>query len=532
MRYLLTPYAIAQLLTSIVASLVAGFVWKRRKSRGGWPLFLLFIAIAEWALANGFESAAVPLDLKIFWSKISYIGSQSSPVLILLFALQYTGKGGRVTPLSTGLLFIVPSAIMFLAGTNDVHHLIWTGFQPGPEGTNSLIYLHGPAFWLAMAYVFILVAISTGLLIISSVRSQAIYRKQTVIVFIASLIPWMGALVYLFNLNPFPGLDTISFSFLFTGLILVWGMTRRGLLEIVPIAHELVVGNIDDAILVVDKNMRVVDINPAAEALLSKNARTVIGQALNTAVSFWDQIEEKFTTDLPEQVEIPYFEKFLNIRISQLKDHQDRFIGWAIILEDISNRKRIEDELIDVNQRLVTQLEEIRALQDQLREQAVRDSLTGLFNRRYLDYTLPRELAHAARKEYPLSIIMMDIDHFKLVNDKFGHRTGDEVIAAMGKLLHGKTRESDCVCRYGGDEFLLVMPDMSQEHALQRADDWREGIKALVFEVNDQKIQITISIGISTFPDNGRDIDRLLKAADDAMYQAKDKGRDQTVVAK
>jgi diguanylate cyclase (GGDEF)-like protein len=191
----------------------------------------------------------------------------------------------------------------------------------------------------------------------------------------------------------------------------------------------------------------------------------------------------------------------------------------------------VEKDQIAVNKRLKKQLGEIRELQEQLQNQAMRDSITGVFNRRYLEVTLSREISHAKRKAYPLSIIMLDVDFFKNVNDTFGHKAGDDVIIAIGNLLQSQTRESDCVSRYGGDEFVLVMPEMSEEHAFQRAELWRNAIKAKEFQSGENKVKVTVSLGISTFPKNGSDSDALLKAADDALYQAKATGRDRTCVA-
>jgi len=157
--------------------------------------------------------------------------------------------------------------------------------------------------------------------------------------------------------------------------------------------------------------------------------------------------------------------------------------------------------------------------------------MTGVFNRGYLEETLARELAHADRKGYALSVIMLDVDHFKKVNDTFGHKAGDEVIIALGKLLQDQTRDSDCVSRYGGDEFVLVMPEMTREHAYQRAELWRYGLKAMVFQQKKGIVHVTVSIGIATCPNNGKNVDVLLNAADQALYVAKRSGRDCTRVA-
>ena len=269
MLYKLTAYTIAQLLTGFVAVAVSVIVWKRRASRGGWPLFLLFVAVAEWALCNGLEAAAVPQELKIFWSKVAYLGAQTSPVMLVLFALQYNGRGKRITLLTSALLFVIPALTILLAATNETHGLIWVAFSPGPPGTNSLIYHHGPAFWVSIAYIFTMVSVGTAVLLLSAVRSQKIYREQSQFVFIASIIPWIGFLMYIMNLNPFPGLDTVSISFLFTGLVLVWGMYKGRLLDIVPIAHELINENVKNGILIVDDRLRMIDFNPAAAKLLS-----------------------------------------------------------------------------------------------------------------------------------------------------------------------------------------------------------------------------------------------------------------------
>lgn len=194
-------------------------------------------------------------------------------------------------------------------------------------------------------------------------------------------------------------------------------------------------------------------------------------------------------------------------------------------------RYRAETELRQVNERLQAQLAEIQALQAQLREQAIRDSLTGLFNRRYLEETLERELLRARREACPISLIMLDIDHFKKLNDTHGHKAGDMMLQRLGEMLRTHTRGSDVACRYGGEEFVAVLPGASLEHAHQRAEQWRATFEQLRVPFGLAHLQATLSLGVAVYPLHGATSDEVLRVADTALYMAKTEGRNQVVVA-
>src|SRR5437667_321895 len=164
---------------------------------------------------------------------------------------------------------------------------------------------------------------------------------------------------------------------------------------------------------------------------------------------------------------------------------------------------------------------------DSLHEQSVRDSLTGLYNRRFLEEFLLRELARADRKKHPLSIITMDIDHFKRINDTLGHGAGDIVLRRVGLLLQGFVRQSDIACRVGGEEFSVLLPEASMQIATQRAENIRRAVQELKLNYEEHTLAaITISLGVAAFPDHGTTPAALLHAADQALYDAKYRGRD------
>ncbi len=193
-----------------------------------------------------------------------------------------------------------------------------------------------------------------------------------------------------------------------------------------------------------------------------------------------------------------------------------------------------ENDLLVTKQNLAQTVAESAALalanlklRESLRQQSIRDPLTGLFNRRYMEETLEREVRRAARHQSSLSIIMLDVDHFKQFNDTFGHDAGDALLREVGNFLKVTVRGSDVACRYGGEEFMLLLPEVSQEIACERAELVRNGIKHLHVHYHGQPLgAITISSGVATYPDHGADGDFVVRAADAAMYRAKQEGRD------
>jgi len=161
-----------------------------------------------------------------------------------------------------------------------------------------------------------------------------------------------------------------------------------------------------------------------------------------------------------------------------------------------------------------------------LKEQVIRDDLTGLFNRRYLNEMFEREIQRTLRKQVPLCVVVLDVDDFKQINDTFGHAVGDAVLRELANFLGKKVRQSDIACRYGGDEFVLVLPETSRETTIERVEQLQKGIKGINFQTD-----ISISAGIASVPENGTDGETLLKSADSALYQAKHEGCNRVVVA-
>jgi diguanylate cyclase (GGDEF)-like protein len=171
-------------------------------------------------------------------------------------------------------------------------------------------------------------------------------------------------------------------------------------------------------------------------------------------------------------------------------------------------------------------------LRETLRNQSIRDPQTGLFNRRYMIDSLDRELARAERSSKPVVVAMLDIDHFKNLNDSFGHAAGDAVLREWSSLLKTNFRGSDIVCRFGGEEFVIILPEISVDIAFERMEQLRQDIRHMTVRQDRETIHgMTVSIGIAYFPVHGRTNQALLRAVDQALYRAKELGRNCTVIA-
>jgi diguanylate cyclase (GGDEF)-like protein/PAS domain S-box-containing protein len=171
-------------------------------------------------------------------------------------------------------------------------------------------------------------------------------------------------------------------------------------------------------------------------------------------------------------------------------------------------------------------------LRETLRTQAVRDALTGLYNRRYMEHALEREVLRAARNHRTVGLIMLDLDHFKNVNDSYGHEVGDLLLRSVGEFLQANVRAEDIACRYGGEEFVVMLPEATLSMTQTRAEQLWKGIQELTVNVRGQLLRpLTTSVGVAAFPEHGRGLAELLRAADVALYAAKRQGRDRVMVA-
>lgn len=200
--------------------------------------------------------------------------------------------------------------------------------------------------------------------------------------------------------------------------------------------------------------------------------------------------------------------------------------------QDITAQHHAADQVRAMNQQLTERVAELQAAQEQLRTLSTRDALTGLFNRRYMEEAFAREVSRAERQGYPIGVIMLDIDSFKQFNDTFGHAGGDVLLREVGHLLHNHVRSSDIACRYGGEEFIILMPDTTLDALMERAELLRRSAMYLRPDFMGSALgPVTISVGVAMLPEHGTTADETIHAADQALYRSKRAGRNRVTLA-
>jgi diguanylate cyclase (GGDEF)-like protein/PAS domain S-box-containing protein len=516
---------------SYLVTLVAGALisigvlvaaWRRRDAPGAVPLFVFTAASAWWMVCYALFLVAAPASDRMVWFKLMYAAIVLIPPGFLAFALQYTGRGHWVSLRLVGLLAIEPLLVNLLAWTDPYHGLLFNGWQ-GPEGG---WFAGGAGFWIHTIYSYMLLGLSTTLLIQGFVRAPTIYRRQAGMMLFGAVVPLLGNALTIFQLSPFPRHDLtplgLAISTAVIGVALFW----RGLLDLMPVARNAVVEYMHDGVVVFDRHHRVIDLNPAARAILNIGDADVLGKPARVALAAWSGYSSAClqSDDFHDEVSIGK-DRYIDLSIFRLGDQRGGLGGRLAVMRDITPLKQASVALQEANDRQRRQLEEIEAMQILLKEQTIRDPLTGLYNRRFMEETLARDLGQAERTESPVSVVIIDLDFFKRINDTHGHGVGDLVLEAMGSMLRASCRSGDAACRYGGEEFVVILPGASLTAAVQRVDQWRREFMALRVPCNDTELSCTFSAGVATYPVHGLDIPALLKVADNALYAAKQNGR-------
>ncbi len=531
------------LLTCAVAVgvlLLARWVRRQRYFPGRASFVLMHLGSIWWMVAAALELAAQGASCKVFWASMAWPGILAVPTFWAVFLGQYVNSDSRPLPRRLVLaLGVAPLLFWLLALSNPWHGLFYAaGTAPlSAEEGAPIRYVHGPLFYVAAAYVYLFMLFSVALVVRAALISQGVHRRHYLAFVLVTCVPWGANISYVVFGWMLFGFDPTPFSFTFTLAAFAWLIVGVRLFDLLPVARHLLLDELPDPVLVVDSQLRVIEANPAALKLAGLRSGwqgraladwPVLGRDLQNLLAQHGQGEAEQSLTLTSAAR--YFE--VRIRAIQREAHRGTLLlGQMLYLRDVTLRHLSELKLAEALALSEERLRTISSLHEQLQEQALCDPLTGLYNRRYLDEFFSREVARAQREQVPIALALIDLDHFKQLNDEYGHLEGDDVLKGVAQHLLDNLRTSDAVFRIGGEEFLLILPGADAVEARLRLQAICRSLAEQPLPTRGGARIITLSAGVALWPAQGADLDELLQVADLALYQAKGEGRNRVCVS-
>ena len=499
-------------LSAVLASYLAAYAQERRKLPGAREFILICAGNVLYALGYILELLCTDLALRFWAIRIEYIGLALMPSLFLLFALRLF-RNRDAKPSEVYALFALPLITLVLVWTSPLHEMYYKNpyiLASGPVG--AFMFERGFYFYINAVYQTILMATGSILLFILAAKSEGRKRLQAITLAAGSLLPLINGVVYLCALIP-EGIDTGSLALSVAVLIYAFALFKLGLFELLPAARALAIDTINEGLIVLDSAGRLQDLNRAARTF-PHFAGAREGEPLPLLSEVSDCVNKLCGDDI-QIAEALLTDSGGNKRHYQLRSYpvyagNGARQGTAVLVSDITEKALLIEQL------------------DTL---ARTDELTGILNRRSFLELGGLELKRARRRKISLGVLMADIDFFKNVNDQYGHDTGDKVLVQVSAVLKDMLRSIDILGRYGGEEFVALLPGADAHASLAAAERCREAIEKLTFFAGETRLGITISIGVhSQITGEDTAIHEMVALADIALYQAKNSGRNRSCV--
>jgi diguanylate cyclase (GGDEF)-like protein/PAS domain S-box-containing protein len=338
------------IIASAFSFVLAHTAWEKRPASGAAELMVILLGCGIWSLTYGIEQMLVTLSGKTVATIFTYIGILILPAAWFAFGIRYAGKGAWLSTWKAAWLFIMPVLTLIALATNPLHHLYY--LSSGLEEINGFqqhVVVHGPFFWLHTIYSYALLIVGTVVLLRSSLSTPSIYKRQSWILVLGALIPWAANGLFLLNLFPSGGIDPTPISFTLSGLIFIVGLYRFRVLDLAPIARERIVEVMDDGVIVLDKNNRIVDCNPVAGQLLGAVPAKIIGLSVDQFLNWWPELAHYFGTtgEVHEPVSRSTGGRtfYYDLRVTPLYSGNNQSVGHLILLRDITPGREAEDEI-------------------------------------------------------------------------------------------------------------------------------------------------------------------------------------------
>ena len=521
------PAGIAYLVAAISCAAVAVVAWRRRAHNQtlAMALSVAMGGACWWAVCFALPRVAPTETVKAVTTWAAFPGPSLMAAAFMCLGLaiarpQWVPSHGLIAA-----LLVEPIGITLASATNPWLLLVYRGVGvvhlTGPGA-----WTYGPAFWADTWFDYLEMIIGLGAIGWAWRKAPPAFRGQRLAVFVGALVPFAANVVFLIGgLSDI--LDPTPLGLAVTGPIVGYAVFRQELITFSPVARALLVDQIGDAVVVISPGGRVLDLNPAAAGLVRGMNPDVPSKliGLSAASLLGDDLARGDSSQTEVIVELPGARAEFQVRSSPLIDRHHKALGTVLVARDVTEANALTRRLAAAHTQLVAQVETIDLLRADLVEQASRDPLTGLHNRRHLVERFAAMLTAARVNQDSLAVALFDVDRFKAINDDHGHLAGDAVLVSLARQIQEHAPRGALVARWGGEEFFVAMPGADSVAGFAVADALRDRWAQEPTLVAGRLIRCTISGGVASYPASGTTMDDLFHAADHAMYQAKNDGR-------
>lgn len=467
-------------------------------------LLLLCIAVCFYILGYTMElNSSSPPQIE-FWNYIEYIGIPFISALWLTSALMYTGHFIRYKKILLLAIYVIPAITMLLRFTNYYHHLYFSSVSYVEE-YGRLIFIKNPGPWMYVQTIhsMLMVLVAMGLFVSDSVRSEEKHRGKIVLTIAASTFAVAGLI--LSQIRPFGfTIDYMALCLPVTCVMVILAISWYDLLETKAIARNKAFQAGSDAILLLNRQNKVLDYNSSAKQLFEQINIRLDNGYLTALFSRVPDLLESLEKEEPSVLKLCVHaeERYFDVTTKNIDDHSTSR-GWMKTIRDVT---------------------EIYRLNEELKKQALTDELSMLGNRRAFMQIGKEWILKSDETGSTLHLLMLDLDHFKNVNDQYGHPAGDLVIRDFSRILKSHFGTDSLVARLGGEEFGILHEGFNDEEMMQSLNTLLTNIEQYTYRYRNHQFHVTVSIGV-TKKQSDQTLEGMMSRADKALYQSKDQGR-------
>lgn len=470
------------------------------------------VCITIYCIGAAFGLMATTIQEIKMWTVVQYIGMPFSAVYGLLFVMQYLGV--QLSRKKVAVLLFIPFITLIMVATNDLHHFHYRVYEVDPV-LGAPFVRQEIGVWYIIHGIFTFASLFAALLLpmFQWKETARVYRPQLLSLMCGQLVPIVTAFIYLIGLTP-PGFDPVPMVLWMSSLFYLWSISSSRLFTILPVAKDSIFHSINDGVMVLDESRRLIEFNRGCEKMFPRLTKSMFGMDFEKV---WFKLSEN---SFPFHFEAAEQNQELTLMTGAAKH------TYQIRTTPLQHANQIHGRLL-----IFTDITELKELQMQLEHQAYYDELTQVQNRRAFFKQAEDDFAEALNESKDYTVVLLDIDYFKKVNDTYGHHIGDCVLQHVAKVCQSQLNEGDVFARYGGEEFVLALKGCSAAEGRAAANRMRVQIEQHPLEVDGHILAVTASLGVAEAAKGpGETLTQLLNKADHALYQAKNSGRNQVGV--